>query len=65
MVHPKSIVAQDKRISEFIDTGRANAVSDLFEYYRIVGENREAFVAALIARLCVLEARHRLDRVTS
>jgi len=65
MVHPKKIVTQDKRISEFIDAGRANAASDLFEYYRILGENREAFVAALIARLCVLEARHRLDGMTS
>jgi len=66
MATPEKIVFQDKRIAEILGAGRGNDAHDLFEYYRIsASQNRDVFVAALIGRLCVLEAQKRLDRETA
>lgn len=58
MFRSKSIIIQDKKINEIIGYyGPAEAVSHLFEEYRTAGYNKEDFVAALIARMCLLESR--------
>lgn len=59
MSRPSAIVIQDQQIARIMADGQA-APSALFEAYRISGENRDAFVAALIARLCVDQARATL-----
>lgn len=65
MSNSESIVFQDKKISQIIEYyGPAAAVSRLFEEYRIAGANRDDFVAALIARMCVLETKKDLKKVT-
>lgn len=58
---PNEIVHQDERIETIIRSLGSNSAPALFESYRIAGTNRDAFVAALIGRLCVLEARTALD----
>jgi len=57
MSSPENIVHQDKQIEQIINANHGNAVSALFERYRISGNNRDTFVAALIARLCLLEVQ--------
>lgn len=58
---PNEIVHQDERIETIIRSLGGNSAPALFESYRIAGTNRDAFVAALIGRLCVLEARTALE----
>lgn len=55
---------QDRQIARILAAGQATP-SALFEAYRIAGENRDAFVAALIARLCVDQARAAITTATS
>lgn len=57
MTNPENIVYQDSQITQILEFHKGAAAPALFERYRIAGENRDAFVAALIGRLCVLEAR--------
>lgn len=57
MSNPENIVYQDKQITQILEYHKGSAAPALFERYRISGENRDAFVAALIGRLCVLETR--------
>nr|WP_321268222.1 hypothetical protein [Alcaligenes faecalis] len=61
MFTPEKIVYQDQKIETIIRAHGGNSASSLFESYRIAGTNRDAFVAALIGRLCVIEARAALD----
>lgn len=62
MCAPENIVHQDKQIGLIIGSKSINTASDLFDRYRIAGSNKDAFVAALIGRLCVLEAQASLKR---
>lgn len=55
-----SIVVQDQAIAQILTAAHGGAAPLLFERYRIAGQNKDAFVAALIMRLCVAEARHAL-----
>lgn len=57
MPNPENIVYQDSQITQILEFHKGAAAPALFERYRIAGENRDAFVAALIGRLCLLEAR--------
>jgi len=43
---------------------RESAAHDLYEYYRTAGLGKDSFVAALIARLCLLETRQKLQQVS-
>lgn len=54
---PENIVYQDSQITQILEFHKGAATSALFERYRISGSNRDAFVAALIGRLCVFETR--------
>ena len=56
MTHSNQIGIFDTQITEILEFHKGNAAPALFERYRISGENRDDFVAALIARLCILEA---------
>lgn len=58
MPNPENIVYQDSQITQILEYHKGAAVSALFERYRVSGVNQDAFVAALIGRLCVLEARY-------
>jgi len=51
----------DKEIEEVINTPNSNAVSVLFERYRL-SNNPDEFVAALIGRLCMLHAQSLLKQ---
>lgn len=53
----ENIVHQDSQITQILEYHKGTAAPALFERYRISGTNRDAFVAALIGRLCMLEAR--------
>lgn len=55
------IGVSDKQISEIIEFHKGGSAPVLFEWYRISGVNQDDFVAALIARLCVLEARKHIS----
>jgi hypothetical protein len=57
MPNPENIVYQDSQIAQILEFHKGAAAAALFERYRVSGENKDAFVAALIGRLCVLEAR--------
>lgn len=57
MKTPENIVHQDSQITQILEYHKGAAASALFEQYRASGTNRDAFVAALIGRLCLLEAR--------
>jgi hypothetical protein len=57
MPDPENIVHQDSQITQILEYRKGSAASALFERYRISGVNQDAFVSALIGRLCVLEAR--------
>lgn len=61
MNSPENIVYQDSQITQILEFHKGGAASALFERYRISGQNRDAFVAALIGRLCVFEARITLE----
>ncbi|MCO7642545.1 hypothetical protein NJI34_37880 [Pseudomonas sp. S 311-6] len=61
MSTPESIVHQDGEIGSIISIHGSSSAPYLFERYRISGANRDTFVAALIGRLCVLEARAALE----
>jgi len=65
MTSHRNVVFQDKKITEMLGSGRSSDAHDLFEYNRISGENRDAFVAALIGRLCVLETRQKQQQVSA
>jgi len=56
MACPEHIVHQDEQIERVINANHGNAVSALFERYRI-SDDKDAFVAALIARLCLRESQ--------
>jgi len=56
MAYPEHIVHQDELIERVINANHGNAVSALLERYRIAS-NKDTFVAALIARLCLREAQ--------
>jgi len=56
MTTPEFIAHQDELIERILNANHGNAVSALFERYRICA-NRDTFVAALIARLCLREAQ--------
>lgn len=56
-----NIVVQDQKIAQILASTEGQAASLLFEHYRIAGRNQDVFVAALIARLCMAEARRRLN----
>ena len=60
MSNPQSIVFQDGVISSILDANSSNSAAELFDRYRLSGANRDDFVAALIAKLCVLDTRLRL-----
>jgi len=60
MSTPEKIVLGDGEISQILDSS-PNAAHDLFEAYR-TRYSKDEFVAALIARLCLLEAQKRLGR---
>lgn len=62
MSNSENIVYQDAQITRIIEQHKGGAAPVLFERYRISGENRDAFVAALIGRLCLLDAVHRQKR---
>ncbi|MBK1780580.1 hypothetical protein JHL22_05060 [Advenella sp. WQ 585] len=58
MSNSESITFENKKIKQIIEHyGPAKAISHLFEEYRVSGGNRDAFVAALIARMCLIESR--------
>lgn len=59
MANPQEIVGQDAIISEILDANPYGAAADLFERYLVVSASRDAFVAALIGRLVMREARER------
>ncbi|WP_368647743.1 hypothetical protein ABRZ00_12840 [Castellaniella ginsengisoli] len=61
MPDPENIVYQDSQITQILEFHKGAAAPVLFERYRMAGANQEAFVAALIGRLCVLEGRQTLD----
>jgi len=60
MPNPESIVREDAQITQILTTNGANAVSALFEYYRI--HRSDDFVAALVGRLCMLHAQSLLKQ---
>lgn len=62
MNKPENIVYQDSQITQILEYHKGGAASELFERYRISGSNRDAFVAALIGRLCLLEVQSRIKR---
>lgn len=63
MSNPQIIVIQDKKIQEIIDYyGPSDAISHLFEHYRISGPCKDDYVAALVARLCLLEQKAQVRR---
>ncbi|MBD9419837.1 hypothetical protein IB259_11280 [Achromobacter sp. ACM04] len=55
-----NIVVQDQAIAQILTAARGAAAPLLLERYRIAGQNQDAFVAALIMRLCVAEMHLRL-----
>jgi hypothetical protein len=54
-----SIVRYDTEIARVIESEQ-DAASMLLERYRIAGHGKDAFVAALIGRLCVDHARRAI-----
>lgn len=58
MPNPENIVYQDSQITQILEFHKGMAAPVLFERYRISGVNQDAFVAALIGRLCMLEVRY-------
>ena len=62
MSSPENIVYQDKQIGLIIGANPAGSAPALFERYRVSGTNKDAFVAALIARLCLLETQQALSK---
>jgi len=62
MTKPENIVYQDSQITQILEYHKGEAAQALFERYRISGQNRDAFVAALIGRLCLLEAQRCLSK---
>ncbi len=48
-----SLGMQDKKITEILDFYKGNSAPHLFERYRVSGEQKNDFVAALIMRLCL------------
>ncbi|WP_156350612.1 MULTISPECIES: hypothetical protein [Achromobacter] len=63
MNNSKDIVVQDLAIVQILTASRGAAAPLLFERYRISGQGQDAFVAALIARLCMAEIRMRLSNI--
>lgn len=57
MPGPENIGYQDTKITQILEYHKGAAAPALFERYRISGVNKDAFVAALIARLCLIEAK--------
>lgn len=57
MSSPEDVVYQDSQITEILDFHKTAAAPVLFERYRISGKNQDAFVAALIGRLCLLDTQ--------
>lgn len=53
MTDSQEIVRQDEVIGKILDQAPGRAASLLFERYRIAGDAEEAFVAALIGRVCL------------
>lgn len=62
MSTPEKIVHEDSQITQILEYHKGESAPALFERYRISGGNRDAFVAALIGRLCLLEAQGRIGR---
>lgn len=62
MTSPVNIVYQDLKITQILEYHKGSAAPALFEQYRVSGQNRDAFVAALIGRLCLLDTRERIER---
>lgn len=59
----RSVVVQDREIAQILTALRGAAAPVLFERYRISGQSQDAFVAALIARLCVADTRTRFSNI--
>lgn len=57
MRDPSPVVLTDAEIARVLASDQGNAAERLFKRYRIAGTGRDAFVAALIGRLCVMNAR--------
>ena len=60
MPNSSPIVWYDAEIARVLESDQGLAASELFERYRIAGEGRDSYVAALIGRLCVEHARAAL-----
>jgi len=64
MRDPSSVVLADAEIARVLASDQGNAAERLFERYRIAGTGRDAFVTALIGRLCVENARRKASHDT-
>ncbi len=52
----------DEEITRCLESSRETAATDLIERYRLAGQGRDHFVAALIARLCLLHTQAELHK---
>lgn len=62
MSRHENVFYRNSQVTQVPEYHKGAAAPALFERYRISGSDRDAFVAALIGRLCLLEVQSRINR---